>query len=290
MLRRIVTGVDGGEGGRDAAVLARALAVTSDADVLLVGVWPESLLPIPVLLEPGVHPIEDIERMLLDVRAEHVPSGITRPLSDLSPARALRRTASREHADVLALGSSQHAPRGHACAGIDARQAVQDAPCAVALAARGIRRAPFALRRIVVGVDGTPESDAALALASALGAALVADLMAVAVVDDTVPRRMAPFGARATRNARERVGPQQREHAERVVEQARTADRVVIAETRVGDPARELARAAADADLLALGSRRWGHEAHVVLGSTGEALLRDAPCSLLIAPRPAAAG
>jgi nucleotide-binding universal stress UspA family protein len=41
-------------------------------------------------------------------------------------------------------------------------------------------------------------------------------------------------------------------------------------------------------DLLVIGSRRWGPLARLLLGSTGEALARDAGCPLLVAPRAAA--
>ena len=36
-----------------------------------------------------------------------------------------------------------------------------------------------------------------------------------------------------------------------------------------------------------IGSRRWGPLSHLVVGSTGEERVREAPCSLLVVPRPA---
>ena len=44
--------------------------------------------------------------------------------------------------------------------------------------------------------------------------------------------------------------------------------------------------AAAGADLLVIGSRRWGPLSRLVVGSTGEELVRESPCSLLLVPRP----
>ena len=40
-------------------------------------------------------------------------------------------------------------------------------------------------------------------------------------------------------------------------------------------------------DLLVIGSRRWGAATRVLVGSTGEALLHDAACPVLVVPRPA---
>ncbi|MDO8212554.1 universal stress protein [Conexibacter sp. CPCC 206217] len=287
MLRVIVTGVDGAEGGRDAAVLATALASADDPLVLLTGVWRESLLPLPLLLGPQVKPLEDVERTLLAVRDEYAPRAVTRPLSDLSPARALRRAAREEHADLLVLGSAPSAARGHARAGRDARQAIDDATCPVALAAHGLAHLPLVVRRIVVGIDGGPEADAALALASRLAASLGAHLKAVAVVDDKLPLRFGRFSEGLELLEWDELIARQRERADEVVARASQSDEVAAAEVRTGDPDAELAHAAADADLLVIGSRHWGRFSRVVIGSVAESLLRDAPCSLLLVPRPA---
>jgi nucleotide-binding universal stress UspA family protein len=54
-----------------------------------------------------------------------------------------------------------------------------------------------------------------------------------------------------------------------------------------GRPADALLALAAEVDLLVIGSRRWGSGQRVLLGSTGEALMHDAPCAVLAVPRPA---
>ena len=60
----------------------------------------------------------------------------------------------------------------------------------------------------------------------------------------------------------------------------------VTSEVREGDPADGLVSAAIGADLLVVGSRRWGRLNRVVLGSTSEDLVALAPCSVLVVPRP----
>ena len=56
-----------------------------------------------------------------------------------------------------------------------------------------------------------------------------------------------------------------------------------------GRPADALMELAEQADLLVIGSRRWGAATRVLVGSTGEALLHDAACPVVVVPRPAAA-
>lgn len=256
MTSMIVAGVDGLRGGRDAVALGAALASADDAELLLTGVLQETLLPLPALMGPKAHPLEETEQMLLQTRAAHAPRAITRPLSSLSPMRALCRVAAAEHAGTIAIGSASAAPAGHARAGRDAHIVINDAPCSAALAARGLHEQPFAIRSIVVGVVDGPEADAALAVAARLATALGARLTAVTVLDGE------PLAA------------------EEIAEQAREHPGVAAAEVRHGDPAAELARAAADADLLVLGSRRPVHRSRGV----GHRLTHDSPCSLLLVP------
>jgi len=55
-----------------------------------------------------------------------------------------------------------------------------------------------------------------------------------------------------------------------------------------GSPPDVLMELADDVDLLVIGSRRWGAVARVLLGRTGEALMHDAACPIVVAPRAAA--
>jgi nucleotide-binding universal stress UspA family protein len=289
MLRKVLVGVDGTPGARDAVVLARALALADDPDVLLVGAYTDPLLPFPPGLRRDAHLGRDVEELLLAVRGELAPSARTHVKADLSPGRALCHELEREHADLAALGSSRRAEAGCARAGRTGRQVLHGAACAVALAANGIAAGaqPFALRRVVVGVDRSPESQAALALAEPLAAAAGAQLDAVAVVDDRLPATVAPAGMAIELVQWDELVGAHREQTQRLLAELAERTPGLATELRVGEPAEELAAAAEGADLLVIGSRRWGPLAHLVIGSTGEELLRDAPCSLLLVPRPA---
>ncbi|HEY4279958.1 MAG TPA: universal stress protein [Conexibacter sp.] len=290
MLKRLVTGVDGLDAGRDAAVLSRALAVGDDADVLLCGVWQESLLPTSMMMSPVPHPIDEVERMLLAVRHDCVPrQGRTRPLSGLSVARTLRRVATEEHSDLLVLGSSAKARDGQVRVGRDARHMLSSAPCAVAIAARGLHEVPgFAVRRIVVGVEGSREGEAALEWAASLAHGLIAELTAIAVVDEKIPATTGTGGMELELAHWDETVQREEDHARRLIERATTSGGCDHGEVVVGDPGPELAQAAQAADLLVIGSRRLGALAHVAIGSAAEDLLRDAPCSLVMVPRPPA--
>jgi nucleotide-binding universal stress UspA family protein len=282
MLRKIVAGVDGQPGGIDAAVLASALAEPA-AGVLLAGVYADPLLTFPPVLRREVHPGREAEEMLREVRDTYVPSARTQSVCDVFAARGLRHLDERERADVLVIGSSHRAAVGRARSGRMGRQVVHDAPCPVAIAARGLASQPCRLRRIVVGIDGSSESEAALAIAMQLGTR-AEGLDVVTVVDDRLPTSMVPVGAAIELAKWEEIVEARRGHAEQLVH-AVPGDfpRAV----RTGSPAEELAQAAREADLLVVGSRRWGPLSRLVVGSTGEELLRETPCSLLLVPRPA---
>lgn len=285
MLKKIVAGVDGRPGGADAAALAAALG-GPQTDVLLAGVYRDPLLPLPLTFggrEGDAR--ETTERVVGEVRDLHAPSARTTAVCDSFPARALRHLAEREHADLLVLGSTHRARSGTAALGRRGRQVLHDASCPVALAVRGFADEPGRPRRVVVGIDGSIEAEAALAMAVELVDGEESRIVVVAVADDALPTLIMPMGAPVELARWDSVVEERRAYAERLAAQA-GGDGRRAAEVRVGGPAEELAAAAAGADLLVIGSRRWGRFSRVVVGSTAETLLRDAPCSLLMVPRP----
>lgn len=288
MLHKVLVGVDGTPGSRDAVALAGALAAGADPDMLLVGAYTDPLLPFPPGLRRDVHLGKDAERLLLEAREQLAPAARTHVKADVSPGRALCHEIEHEHADLLVLGSSSRLGAGSAGAGRTGRQVLHGAGCAVAFAAHGLAATgPVVLRRVVVGVDRSEEAGAALALAREVSAAAGARLTAVAVVDDRLPATVAPAGMAVELVQWDELVDAQREQTERLVAELGERHAGLEAEIRVGDPAEELAAAAGGADLLVIGSRRWGPLSRLVVGSTGEELAREAPCSLLLVPRPA---
>ena len=288
MLNRIVAGVDGREGGADAAALAASLA-GPDTDVALAGVYRDPLLPLPIAFGGrGDELREETERIVRDVRDAHAPGARTLAICDSFPARALRRVAQRAHADLLVLGSTHRADAGAAGIGRRARQVIHDAACPVAIAARGSAQEPGRPRRIVVGLDDSPESHAALEVAATIADGDESRISVVGVVEDRLPTTMMPLSAPIDLGQWERAVGARRAQVEQLVAEA-SADGRRATEVRDGYPPHELADAAKAADLLVIGSRRWGAFERIVVGSTAEELLRRTPCSLLLVPRPAEA-
>jgi nucleotide-binding universal stress UspA family protein len=86
-------------------------------------------------------------------------------------------------------------------------------------------------------------------------------------------------------------GVVRREHRDLLVVGSSRHGRATGADVHVdvvqGSPPDELKRLSREVDLLVIGSRRWGAAARVLLGSTGEEVMRDASCAVMVVPRPA---
>ena len=139
-------------------------------------------------------------------------------------------------------------------------------------------------KHIVVGVDGSAQSDAALRFAyeearlrsSALRAVYVWSASGAAYVGETFTPTADVFVEAG-------------HHAEAVLREAlaRLAPDpgvTVEAVSVEGDPAVELVEQARDAELLVVGSRGRGATASLVLGSVSQSVAHHAPCPLVIVP------
>jgi nucleotide-binding universal stress UspA family protein len=170
---------------------------------------------------------------------------------------------------------------GRVLLGDVSREATSRAPCPVAVAARGEPAAP---RRIGVGFDGSPESRAALAFAARLAAVHGAGLE----VRFAVTPPIAPGTPGYVYLGDVTPGLERRERAaERTLRQAldglgAPADGRCVE----GLPVTELERLSQGVDLLVVGSRGSGPLRRVLLGSTSDAVLHRAHCSVLVVPRP----
>ena len=287
MLTKILVGVDETAGAIDAAEFAEDVARATGADLLLMTAYQDPLLPFPLTL--GGSPtqrLHDAEELLRTLRPAHAPHAHTRALPDFSCSRALRRTAKAEGADLIVLGCAHSASISAVHIGHTGRQVLHGASCAVALVVAGYRQTPRALGRVVVGLDGGPESVRALRVATQLAMPTGAEISAVCVLDDRVPLVWTPVGLSAELARWDETMKRRHDRiAARVQELVPDRDGVG-SEIVVGDPVEQLARAAAESDLLVLGSRSWGRPGHISLGSTADALCHGSPCSVLIVPRP----
>jgi nucleotide-binding universal stress UspA family protein len=267
MFKRIVVGVDGREGGRDAVALAQLL-VAAGGELTLAHVVPD---------DPDAHggaraacgapEAQRAEALLETVREETgVEAHLCRRAS-ASVARGLH---------LVAVGSSRRGLLGRVLVGDDTRAALNGAPCSIGVAPRNYSQQPRAIREIGVGYDGSPESAHALSVARMLAGASGARLSALEAVSlpsgaflgpgavDNTPRRLLD-------DARARI--------------AALGD--VEPRAAYGQPAEELALYSASLDLLVVGSRGYGPIGRLIHGSTSQQLAHSARCPLLVLTRTA---
>jgi nucleotide-binding universal stress UspA family protein len=141
---------------------------------------------------------------------------------------------------------------------------------------------------IVVGVDGSPAAAAALTWAIKEATRQHGTVHAVSVrrAPELMPATsfaLEPHGLRAP----DRGEAASAERLHELIEQAKAGveDPVdVLAITVVGDPEVELAKAAADADMLVVGGHGQGPLAEVFLGSVAAGAVRHAPCPVVVIP------
>ena len=137
--------------------------------------------------------------------------------------------------------------------------------------------------RIVVGLDGSPESvqalRAAARLAEVTGAAL--DVLSVCTVPATIEFPETGFDGW-------NPPAETRANLEAILQQVFGADRPQNLRTAVpqGNPAEEILRAAQGASMIAIGSRGHGALTGMLLGSVSIKCAAAAPCPVLIVHAP----
>jgi nucleotide-binding universal stress UspA family protein len=271
---KVLVGVDGRSGGRDAIVLAQRL-VRPGGQMMLAHVCGDRALAGRGVRPAGGHhaAAETLlmrERRQAGVEAELVVTG------DRAPGRALQGLAEGHGADLMVVGSSHRGAIGRVLLGDDSLAALSGSPCAVAIAPAGYGSRPWPIKTIGVGSDGSPESELALQAGRELASRHGSALRALAVVSlQSVPSDT-------------RTPPDWTHETERVIEAERErllALEGVDGEVVYGDPSEELHAFADQLDLLIVGSRSNGPLGRLLNGSTSTYLARRAPCPLLVLPR-----
>ena len=272
MFDNLIVGVDHRQGGLDALALAVDLA-DRDATLTLARIYQDSWR--------GASPPRGVaERRAMEdeLKAMAADSGIEAQIrchGAASTGRGLHELAEAEQADLLVVGSSSRGAVDRVVLGDDTRDALDGAPCAVAIAPAGYALDRRPIKRIGVGYDRSPESEHALRVARSLagdrGGALAA-LQAVSIPSYALgigPVPVADWMRSLVDEAYQRL--------------AQLPD--VEPYAVYGDPAEALATFSSSVDLVIVGSRGYGPLGRLIHGSTSRRLTRLARCPLLVLTR-----
>ena len=256
---RVLVGIDGSDESREAARQAATLVdgeLTLLASYDVVAALAGTGAGVPVYLD------DDVQRAAADdalARADEEAEAAS-PTSKVvrgRPADALISEIEREQGTLVVVGSPEHGRLAGFVLGSTATEVIRKAPCSVLVARRGRVRDDFPTR-VVVGVDGSPESAIASAAARRLSERFGAELWPVVA-----------HGGK----------PIDRRRIDAIVDGLR--------EESPDAPVGALVTAAADADLLVVGSR--GLHGLQALGSVAERVAHRARSSVLIVREPARA-
>lgn len=276
MFDNVLVGVDGKSYGRDAIALAAQLVVPG-GKLTLANVRQGELSAFHAIT-PGLL-AEDREASLQLLERERKEADVEAELVSVvapSPGAGLHRQAEAQHADLLVVGSCSRGAFGRATLGDHTRAALNGAPCAVAIAARGYSANPAPFAKVGVAYNGSPESKHALAVAKEVAERTRANVIALEVV--AIPT-YAFTGVMAPPMG-ETIDLLLSDAKARMSELAGVEGRAAY-----GLAGEELAAFGEELDVLVVGSRGYGPVRRLVLGSTSDYLERHARCSLLVLPR-----
>jgi nucleotide-binding universal stress UspA family protein len=280
MFENVLVGVDGSSNGQDAITLASRLG-DPNAKLTLANVRAGETHPVHAITPGLLDEERDASLRLLErERAEASVEAELLSVVAASPGAGLHRQAEEQGADLLVVGSCGRGAFGRAMLGDDTRAALNGAPCAVAIAARGYAGHPTAIAKVGVAYNGSPESERALVKARELAAPTRAEIEVLEVV--AIPSYA--FTGLMAPTIGDSIDLMITEANARLSKLPGVVGRAVY-----GLPGEELAAFGEDVDLLVVGSRGYGPVKRLVLGSTSDYLERHARCSLLVLPRPAEA-
>jgi nucleotide-binding universal stress UspA family protein len=269
MFDSVVVGVDDYEAGRDSIELAKQLR-SADGDMVLVFV--EVVMRPPA---PNTDPkwqLDDrrqaLERLVSVRDGAHAEAELLTVQAG-SVARGLHE-AVRRHGDLLVIGASRRDGFERIFVGDDTRQVLEDAPCAVAVAPHGYANRLASLDTIGFGYDGSPASEQALTVASALARERGAELSAFEAVAEPL-HASDPVSGRWALEARS-------EKAQKQLAELRG----VKPHVGSGDAAQALRRYAASVDLLVVGPHEHRPSDRFSGGSTSQRLADGLACPLLV--------
>jgi nucleotide-binding universal stress UspA family protein len=294
---RIVVGVDGSAASQEALQWAVGLGEVLGAEVVAIHAlglldrwhdpdasaqsWRTTLSDVvertwcvPLARSPGAHRVE---------------------VRDGDPVDVLLAAADGEHADLLVVGSRGVGDRPELALGSTSLRVLRAARVPVLVVPDRRRASPPAgglrLRHLLVGVDRSDASRAALELAADVAVALGGSLSVLEVVDYLPPFPLRESTAGTHEGEAQAPGPAMA-LLEAEVRGVRARGVGVQVFVRSGDPAPALLELAddVDADLVVVGTRGRGGPAELLLGSVARTVADRARRPTLVVPATARPG
>jgi nucleotide-binding universal stress UspA family protein len=276
----ILAACDGGDRGRHAVVLGRALAEHTNARLLIVAVYPHPGLPFPPPLGHREDDRRQADHAIRAVRDDLAPDASTAVVPGLSPAHAICEVAEARDASLIVVGCRA----GHHIGDADhALQVLRSAHTDVLVVPDGRPVSPV-VRRILVGFDGGPAAHDALARAIELARATGAAIRVLGIIPDEVHAWWLGGATVFDPDEMERWIQERQVSLSREAQDvlADAPDVTATCDVICANAVKELVKAAAGADLLVLGPRRWGPLTRLVLGSVSEPVARAGACPTLV--------
>ena len=181
---------------------------------------------------------------------------------------------------MIVVGPSSRVGLGRLRPGSVGERLLSGASVPVAVAPSGYSSGERRLATVVCAFDGSPESRLALDWADELARQDNAQLRVISVHSPITWGDIGMDGAVSRESTNEAL----REEIEREQLEAIT-DRRAHAVVLTGNPARELARASKEADILVMGSRGYGPVRATLLGGVSQYVIRHASCPVVVCPR-----
>jgi nucleotide-binding universal stress UspA family protein len=270
----IVVGVDGSPTSELALRWALAQARSTGQELHAIVAWDIPVAydaPLLVDYDWSGEAAGSLRTTVANTAGEPEASRVVQHVTRGHPARVLLDAA--RGADLLVVGCRGHGGFAGTLLGSVSQHVLGRAPCPVAV----VHEKGTPTGRIVVGVDGSPQSEDALRWAAAQASRAHAELRAVLAWELPLGYGLtvrpetdwAAHGA-ALLDATVRRALEERDAAG------------VVQEVVEGSPAGELLRAAEDADLLVVGSRGRGGFAGMLLGSVSRHVAAHATCPVVV--------
>jgi nucleotide-binding universal stress UspA family protein len=202
-----------------------------------------------------------------------------------SPASELVAKADEWLPDLIVLGSHGRSLAGRLLLGSVSQRVLTESHCSVRIA-RGRLEEPDTPVRILIGIDGSPASEAAVRSVASRDWPPRSEVLVVAVSDPLTPTligRVIPVVGRAIDESNRADSVWLHQILKNAEEALQTSDLKVSSELREGEPKRVLVDVAEEwrADSIFMGSVGFGNRLErFVLGSVSAAVAARAHCSV----------